>query len=83
MNFHGRTKGANYTYPLKSSAPNYKNLTGFVFTDDKRRGYLSMQKCLENQAKEKAILSAIRKDGSKEIPRTEFEVIFNQTLQTD
>ena len=59
MNFHGRSKGKEYTYPHKEQAPNYHYLTDLVFTGDKKMGYMSMKECLENQATEKVLLVAL------------------------
>lgn len=39
-----------------------------------------MKKCLENQATEKVLIVGIRKDDKQPLVKTEFEAIFNKTL---
>ena len=42
-----------------------------------------MQKCLMQQATEKAILYGVKKDDAREVPPTLFEHNLNVTLKTD
>ena len=50
LNFNGRTKGKEYTYPGKENAPNYKLLKPLVFTygEQEGLGFVTMKDCLIN-----------------------------------